>query len=87
MAFRGASASASFTPVRVMSRGRPRKEAEAWRVISGLAVSCTGAVDPAAEGQNTMVNAERLRLDEADTGDIPWRRLGPYLSERQWAAR
>jgi len=30
-----------------------------------------GAVDPAVEGRNTMVNAERLRLDEADTGDIP----------------
>ena len=34
-----------------------------------------------------MVSAERLRRDEADAGDIPWRRLGPYLSERQWAAR
>src|SRR5271166_1252578 len=67
-----------------MSRGRPRKEAEAWRVIAGLAVPCTGAVDPAAEGRNTMVNAERLRLDEADTGGVPWRRWGPYLSERQW---
>ena len=31
-----------------------------------------------------MVNAERLRLAEADTGGIPWRRWGPYLSERQW---
>ena len=31
-----------------------------------------------------MVNAERLRLDEADTGGVPWRRWGPYLSERQW---
>jgi hypothetical protein len=37
--------------------------------------------------RNTMVNGERLRLDEADTGDIPWRSLGPYLSGRQWAAR
>ena len=34
-----------------------------------------------------MVNGERLRLDEADTGDIPWRSLDPYLSGRQWAAR
>jgi hypothetical protein len=34
-----------------------------------------------------MVNAERLRLDEADTGDSPWRRLGPYLSGRMGAAR
>jgi hypothetical protein len=31
-----------------------------------------------------MVNAERLRLDEADSGGVPWRRWGPYLSERQW---
>ncbi len=34
-----------------------------------------------------MVKAERLRLDEADTGDIPRRRLGPYLSGRPGAAR
>ena len=31
-----------------------------------------------------MVSAEQLRLDEADTGGVPWRRWGPYLSERQW---
>jgi|HubBroStandDraft_4_1064222.scaffolds.fasta_scaffold816451_1 hypothetical protein len=31
-----------------------------------------------------MVTAERLRLDEADSGGVPWRRWGPYLSERQW---
>ena len=61
-----------FTPARVRGRGPPRKEAEAWRVISRLAVSCAGAVDPAVEGRNTMVNAEGLRLDEADTGGIPW---------------
>jgi hypothetical protein len=30
-----------------------------------------------------MVNAERLRLDEARAGRVPWRRWGPYLSERQ----
>jgi hypothetical protein len=31
-----------------------------------------------------MVNAERQRLAEADGPGIPWRRWGPYLSERQW---
>jgi mannosylglycerate hydrolase MGH1-like protein len=31
-----------------------------------------------------MANAERNRLDEADTHGVPWRRWGPYLSERQW---
>jgi hypothetical protein len=32
----------------------------------------------------TVVNAERLRLDEAESGGIPRRRWDPYLSERQW---
>jgi hypothetical protein len=29
-------------------------------------------------------DAERHRLAEADHGGVPWRRWGPYLSERQW---
>jgi len=29
-------------------------------------------------------NAEERRLREADEQSIPWRRWGPYLSERQW---
>jgi hypothetical protein len=33
-----------------------------------------------------MVSAERLRLDEADTGGVPWQRWGPYLSERPCGA-
>lgn len=31
-----------------------------------------------------MFSAERLRLDVADAGGVPWRHWGPYLSERQW---
>jgi hypothetical protein len=31
-----------------------------------------------------MGNAERLRLNEADAGGVPWRRRGLHLSERQW---
>jgi hypothetical protein len=31
-----------------------------------------------------MANAERDRLKEADARGVPWRRWGPYLSERQW---
>jgi hypothetical protein len=31
-----------------------------------------------------MVSAERSRLDEADSSGVPWRRWGPYLSQRQW---
>ena len=30
-----------------------------------------------------MFSAERLRLDVADAGGVPWRHRGPYLSERQ----
>ena len=29
-------------------------------------------------------DAEARRLDEADRLGVPWRRWGPYLSERQW---
>ena len=29
-------------------------------------------------------NAERERLDEARTKSAPWKKWGPYLSERQW---
>jgi hypothetical protein len=29
-------------------------------------------------------DAERRRPAEADAGPAPWRRRGPYLSERQW---
>jgi hypothetical protein len=31
-----------------------------------------------------MPSAEQLRLIEARAGAAPWRRWGPYLSERQW---
>lgn len=30
------------------------------------------------------MDAERARLQQADRGDLPWRRWGPYLSERAW---
>ncbi len=30
------------------------------------------------------MDAENERLSEADEGGVPWRRWGPYLSERQW---
>jgi hypothetical protein len=30
------------------------------------------------------MSIEQQRLDEANTSNIPWRKWGPYLSERQW---
>ncbi|MBZ5494150.1 MAG: glucosidase [Acidobacteriia bacterium] len=29
-------------------------------------------------------NAETVRLEEARTANLPWKKWGPYLSERQW---
>jgi hypothetical protein len=40
----------------------------------------TERLAPAAE----TPDAERRRLAEADDSGVPWRRWGPYLSERQW---
>ncbi len=31
-----------------------------------------------------MLTAEDLRLREANVDGVPWRRFGPYLSDRQW---
>jgi hypothetical protein len=33
---------------------------------------------------NEKLNAESLRLEDARTQTVPWRKWGPYLSERQW---
>jgi Glycosyl hydrolase family 63 C-terminal domain len=30
------------------------------------------------------MTAEAVRLEEARTGKVPWKKWGPYLSERQW---
>ena len=35
-------------------------------------------------GSDASVTAEDARMEEARQGKIPWRRWGPYLSERQW---
>jgi hypothetical protein len=32
----------------------------------------------------TSTNAERARLEECRQSGVPWKKLGPYLSERQW---
>ena len=31
-----------------------------------------------------MITAEQQRLDDARLGKLPWKKWGPYLSERQW---
>jgi hypothetical protein len=44
----------------------------------------TGGREHSDRTAGDMSGAERQRLLEADTAGIPWRRWGPYLSERQW---
>ncbi|MBX5461522.1 MAG: glucosidase [Steroidobacteraceae bacterium] len=39
---------------------------------------------PRARSCAVISNAEQARLDEARKNGIPWRKWGPYLSERQW---
>ena len=34
--------------------------------------------------RRNIMTAESTRLAEARENDIPWRKWGPYLSERQW---
>src|SRR5437879_13460096 len=34
--------------------------------------------------QSKLVIAEKQRLEEDRLGQQPWRKWGPYLSERQW---
>jgi hypothetical protein len=36
------------------------------------------------EGKNTVDVTEQKRLNEAREARIPWKKWGPYLSERQW---
>jgi hypothetical protein len=36
------------------------------------------------EKNATMETAEQIRLEDARTKKIPWKKWGPYLSERQW---
>ncbi len=31
-----------------------------------------------------MTDIERSRLEDANKNGVPWKKWGPYLSERQW---
>jgi hypothetical protein len=36
------------------------------------------------EGGDQLVEEEKARLEECREKNIPWKKWGPYLSERQW---
>jgi hypothetical protein len=38
----------------------------------------------ACAGDHMSTSAENTRLEEAREGKLPWKKWGPYLSERQW---
>src|SRR5947209_17832884 len=67
-----------------MCRRLSRKEADSRRVASGQQRHERAPSLRQRKAEKTVVNAERLRLDEADSGGVPWSRWGPYLSEWQW---
>jgi len=47
-------------------------------------VSSTRESDDFKEAGIISGNAEQERLQAAKNNDVPWRKWGPYLSERQW---
>ena len=57
--------------------GRRRRRAK-----SDAAGETAGRSSPRASDE--AGRAEATRLDEADQPSTPWRKWGPYLSERQW---
>jgi hypothetical protein len=56
--------------------------ARKWRGRAAMATSRLRP--PSSRGAFMTETAERKRLDEAVRPDMPWKRWGPYLSERQW---
>src|SRR5262249_58160372 len=65
--------------VELTTRGSSR------RTRSGSTLACLSrkGVEPMAP-QNSVVNEEQRRLEEDRQGRRPWKKWGPYLSERQW---
>src|SRR5271154_2389418 len=47
-------------------------------------VECGGGNMSETQGPERGRTAEQARLDEARANTAPWKRWGPYLSERQW---
>ena len=50
----------------------------------GNLVAMTNQFPPRHRGGNMSNGAEVIRLQQARDAKIPWRKWGPYLSERQW---
>ena len=53
-------------------------------VVRGGAVTTPTSSPPTTEAPPPPETAEQLRLAEHAAGERPWKRWGPYVSERQW---
>ena len=66
---------------------RPTRRARARSSSTPGAEAAEGARARGGVGSRPMGPAktpEHVRLEQARTGDVPWKAWGPYLSERQW---
>jgi hypothetical protein len=86
---------ANSTPYKGIRRlEEPASKASKCVFLGGyfLQINMMARYDPmqARRGGNTMAEqeiidvAEQKRLNEAREAGIPWKKWGPYLSERQW---
>src|SRR5262249_43221359 len=67
------------------SPGRIGARPERFSLCRGTTVIVTSAIltiNRSRKGIN--MNHEQQRLEEASDSNVPWRKWGPYLSERQW---
>ncbi len=53
-------------------------------MIASRGASSLSGSDAMSPGPRSTETAEERRLREADADGVPWRRFGPYLSDRQW---
>src|SRR5205807_4584502 len=80
---KGASGSClpSTTPGTTGNHSSRRKEWNSSR-SPGITRTCSAYHFEIKGG--CIVTAEHVRLDQARDQQVPWKRWGPYLSERQW---
>src|SRR5258706_6781214 len=93
---RGRASSARLPITAASSRARCRASASSARTSSSGSAngSCWRRTPPRPARETAMTDKpgrnkasrgdERQRLDAAARGLAPWRKWGPYLSERQW---
>src|SRR4029434_9330207 len=77
----GVSTGPSRSASRVATAAGPAMVAAAGNVLRRARVH---DADTVVRLQERAMTAEHKRLEEARRRAIPWKKWGPYLSERQW---